>query len=113
MTPCFQTNLDSVYNNRMVSAVFGSIVENRRSHYVFNIIIPSLRIMLWGVIRCMSRSPLVPIDGILNNVRYISVVLKHVVLLFIRDVRNSVFQQDNARPLAANILRTFLDTKNL
>ena len=54
--------------------------------------------------------PLVRTDSTLNRDRYISAVLNPVALLFIQAMQNSTFQQDNVRPHAASILRTFLDT---
>ncbi|GFT24911.1 transposable element Tcb1 transposase [Trichonephila clavipes] len=53
---------------------------------------PSSGVMVWGAIGYTSRSPLVHIDGILNNARYISGVLRPVVLHFIRALRNPTFQ---------------------
>ncbi|GFW88915.1 transposable element Tcb1 transposase [Trichonephila clavipes] len=72
---------------------------------------PSPRVMVWGAIRYMSRSPLVRTDGILNRGRYISGVLRPVVLLFILVLLNATFKQDNARPHVAGIERIFLDTE--
>ncbi|GFV89247.1 hypothetical protein TNCV_285801 [Trichonephila clavipes] len=36
-----------------------------------------------------------------------------LVLTFIRALRNPTFQQDNARPHVADVVRTFLDTENV
>ncbi|PRD24448.1 UNVERIFIED_CONTAM: hypothetical protein NCL1_43694 [Trichonephila clavipes] len=61
---------------------------------------PSSGVMVRGAIGYMFRSPLVRIDGTLNSARYISGVLRPVVLPFIRALRNSMIRQDNARPTA-------------
>lgn len=74
---------------------------------------PSPGVMVWGAIGYTSRSPLVRIEGTLNSGRYISGVLRPVALPFIRALRNATFQQDNARPHVAGIVRTFLDTENV
>ncbi|GFW14660.1 transposable element Tcb1 transposase [Trichonephila clavipes] len=60
-----------------------------------------------------SRSPLVRTEGTLNSVRKISGMLRPVALPFMRAQQNPTFQQDNARPHATDIVRTFLFTKNV
>ncbi|PRD22381.1 UNVERIFIED_CONTAM: hypothetical protein NCL1_49235 [Trichonephila clavipes] len=65
---------------------------------------PSPGMMVWGAIEYTFRSPLVSIGGTLNSARYISVVLRTVVLPFIRVLRNPTFKQDNAWPYVAEIL---------
>ncbi|GFS98873.1 transposable element Tcb1 transposase [Trichonephila clavipes] len=40
-------------------------------------------------------------------------MLRPVALPFIRALRNPTFQQDNARPHVAGIVRTFLDTEDV
>ncbi|GFW92350.1 transposable element Tcb1 transposase [Trichonephila clavipes] len=67
--------------------------------------------MVWIAIEYTSQSPLVLIDGTLNSARYISGILRPMVLHLIRALRNPTFQQDNARP-HAGIVRTCLDTEN-
>ncbi|GFT50418.1 uncharacterized protein TNCV_1004201 [Trichonephila clavipes] len=74
---------------------------------------PSPGVVVWGAIRYTSRSSLVRIDGTLNSARYISSVLRPVVLSFIRVLRNPTFKQDNTRSQVAGIVRTFLDTENV
>ncbi|GFV12747.1 transposable element Tcb1 transposase [Trichonephila clavipes] len=61
----------------------------------------------------MSRSPFVCIDGTLNSSRYFSNMLRPVALPFIRVQRNPTFQQDNARPHVAGIVRIFLNKENV
>ncbi|GFW78030.1 uncharacterized protein TNCV_135001 [Trichonephila clavipes] len=74
---------------------------------------PSPGVMVWGVIGYTSRSLLVHSNGTLNSARYISGGLRPVALPFIGVLRNPTFQQDNARPHVASIVRTFLDTENV
>ena len=69
--------------------------------------------MVWGDIGYTSLSPVVPTDGSLNRRYYIFVVFRPVALHFFLALRNATFQQDNALPHAANIVRTFLDTENI
>ncbi|GFS55068.1 uncharacterized protein TNCV_2441471 [Trichonephila clavipes] len=57
---------------------------------------PSTGVMIRGAIGYASRSSLVRNDGTLNSARYISGVLQPVALPFARDLRNLIFQQDNA-----------------
>ena len=68
--------------------------------------------MVWGSIGCTSRLPLIPMDGTLNNGRYIFVTLRPVALRFIQFFLNLMFQKDNARPHVAGIFQNFLDTEN-
>ncbi|GFT95824.1 transposable element Tcb1 transposase [Trichonephila clavipes] len=68
---------------------------------------PSPGMMTWGAVEYTSRSPFVRIDGPLNS------VIRFVTLSFIRALRNLTFQQDNARPHVASIVRTFLDMENV
>ncbi|GFT22461.1 transposable element Tcb1 transposase [Trichonephila clavipes] len=68
--------------------------------------------MVWGAIEYTSRSLLARIDGVLNNARYISGVVRPMALLFIRALRNPTLPQDNAQPHVESIIRTFLDTEN-
>ncbi|GFX59784.1 transposable element Tcb1 transposase [Trichonephila clavipes] len=70
-------------------------------------------VIVWGAIGYTSRSPLVRIEGFLNSARHISGVLRPVALTFIRALRNPTFQQDNAQPHVAGIVRTFLDMENV
>ncbi|GFX59960.1 transposable element Tcb1 transposase [Trichonephila clavipes] len=60
-----------------------------------------------------DRSPLVHIEATLNSANYISGVVRPVVLPFIRAQRNPTFQQENGRPHGADIVQTFLVTKNV
>ncbi|GFW91261.1 transposable element Tcb1 transposase [Trichonephila clavipes] len=54
---------------------------------------PSSGVMIWGAIGYTSRSPLVRIDGTLNNERNISGVLRPMALY--SSPANPTFQQDN------------------
>ena len=70
-------------------------------------------LILGQVIPCSHSRSLFRIGGALNSVRYNSAVLTPVVLSFIRALRNATFQQDNARPHIAVIVRIFLHTENV
>ncbi|GFS89974.1 transposable element Tcb1 transposase [Trichonephila clavipes] len=64
-------------------------------------------IMVWGGIGYHSHTPLVRIAGSLNSQRYISEVLEPVVILYLQCLAAAIFQQDNARPHVARIVRRF------
>ncbi|GFT29772.1 transposable element Tcb1 transposase [Trichonephila clavipes] len=68
---------------------------------------PAPDIMVWGGIRYHSRTPLVRIAGTLNSQRYISEVLKPIVLPYFQGLATALFQQDNARPPVARIIQRF------
>ncbi|GFV15299.1 transposable element Tcb1 transposase [Trichonephila clavipes] len=70
-------------------------------------------VMVCSAIEYTSRSSMVIINGTLNRVRNISGVLRPVALHFTRVLRNSTFQQNNARMHVAGIVRAFLDTENV
>ncbi|GFY07292.1 hypothetical protein TNCV_5084791 [Trichonephila clavipes] len=53
-------------------------------------------IMVWGGIGYHSRTPLVRIASTLNSQRYISDVLKPVVLPYLQGLATDIFQHDNA-----------------
>ncbi|PRD25952.1 UNVERIFIED_CONTAM: hypothetical protein NCL1_39438 [Trichonephila clavipes] len=84
-------NPGSFYSIKIATSVFGSIVVNAHSQPAFVIVLLAHHLAA----------------------RYISGVLKPEVLPFIRALRISTFQQDNARPHVADIVRTFLDTENV
>ena len=63
---------------------------------------------VWGANAYTSQSPLVPIDGTLNNDHYISVVLRSVAQSLIR---NAIFLLNNARPHVVSIVWTFVDAE--
>ncbi|GFX16118.1 transposable element Tcb1 transposase [Trichonephila clavipes] len=69
--------------------------------------------MAWSAIAYTSSSSLVRIDGTSYIARYIPGVLRPVALPFFRALRSPTFQQDNARPHVAGLMRTFLDTENV
>ncbi|GFV64597.1 transposable element Tcb1 transposase [Trichonephila clavipes] len=68
---------------------------------------PVLGIMVRDGIVYHSRTPLVRIAGTLNSQRYISEVLKAVVLPYLQGLPTDIFQQDNARPHVARIVQRF------
>ncbi|GFX89340.1 transposable element Tcb1 transposase [Trichonephila clavipes] len=63
-------------------------------------------IMVWGGIGYHSRTPLVRNSGTLNSQRYISEVLKPVVLSYLQGLATAIFQKDNARPHVAHIVQS-------
>ncbi|GFY20007.1 transposable element Tcb1 transposase [Trichonephila clavipes] len=68
---------------------------------------PAPDIMVWGGIGYHSRTPIVRIAGTLNSQRYISEVLKPVVLPYLQGLATAIFQKDNARPHVARIVQRF------
>ncbi|GFV73188.1 transposable element Tcb1 transposase [Trichonephila clavipes] len=64
---------------------------------------PATGIMVWGGI----GTPLVRIAGTLSSQRYISEVLKAVVLPYLQGLATAIFQQDNARPHVTRIVQRF------
>ncbi|GFX03952.1 transposable element Tcb1 transposase [Trichonephila clavipes] len=68
---------------------------------------PAPSIMVWDGIGYHSRTPLVRIAGTLSSQRYISEVLKPVVLSYLQGLAKAIFQQDNARPHVARIVQRF------
>ena len=70
---------------------------------------------MWAGISATAKTDLVFIEGILNEHRYINVVLTPYVLPFLRQipVANTIFQEDNARPHRARFVDDFLRTNNV
>ncbi|GFU53387.1 transposable element Tcb1 transposase [Trichonephila clavipes] len=66
---------------------------------------PAPGIMVWDGVGYHSRTPLVRIAGTLNSQRYISEVLEPVVLPYLQGLATAIFQQDNARPHVARIVK--------
>ncbi|GFU38389.1 transposable element Tc3 transposase [Trichonephila clavipes] len=65
-------------------------------------------IMVWGDIVSHCHTPLVCIAGTLNYQRYISEMLKPMVLTYIQCLPSAIFQQGNARqPEALNVQEFF------
>ena len=91
----------------MVTFLFGDIVEISNCQRAFDIVILSHHLEWWYEVPhgYTSRSPVVPFDNILNSSRHISVVLMPVALSFIRALRNTTFQQNNARRHVADSVR--------
>ena len=66
-------------------------------------------VMVWVGIAAHGRTPLVIINGNLNEHRYLKEVVKPHVLPFVRGQRrNMTFQQDNARPHLVRLIMNFL-----
>ncbi|GFV46862.1 transposable element Tcb1 transposase [Trichonephila clavipes] len=68
---------------------------------------PAPSIMMWIGIEYYSCSPLVPIAGTLNSLRYISEVFEPVVLSCLQGLATAILQQDNARPRVTRIIQRF------
>ncbi|GFX08118.1 transposable element Tcb1 transposase [Trichonephila clavipes] len=69
---------------------------------------PASGIMVWGGIGFQCRTPLVRIAGTLNSQRYISEMLKPVVLPYIQRLPSAIFQQDNVQShMACNVQEFF------
>ncbi|GFX50722.1 transposable element Tc1 transposase [Trichonephila clavipes] len=68
---------------------------------------PAPGIMVWGGIGYHSCTFPVRIASTLNCQRYISEVLKPVVFPYLQGLATAIFQQDNARPHVARIVRRF------
>ncbi|GFY05764.1 transposable element Tcb1 transposase [Trichonephila clavipes] len=73
---------------------------------------PAPDITVWGSIRYHSRT-LVRIAGTLNSQRYISEVLEPVVLPYLQGMATAIFQQDNALPHVARIVRRFFVNRQI
>ena len=70
-------------------------------------------IMVWGAISYNSKSPLVRFRGIMNALNYISDVLEPVAIPFLNSLPDAIFQQDNARPHTARVVRSFFNENNV
>lgn len=67
-------------------------------------------VMVWAGITTLDRTDLIIIDGNLNGERYRDEILSSVVVPFLeRQEPGIIFQQDNARPHTARIVRSYLD----
>jgi hypothetical protein len=65
--------------------------------------------MVWGSITAHGRTPLVVIAGNLTGIRYRDEIVQPYVIPFIQAQANNVtFQQDNARPHVARVVRDYL-----
>ena len=69
--------------------------------------------MVWGAISYDSRSPLVRIRGTLTSRRYVDEVLQPVVLPYLQQLQDSIFQQDNATSHTALVSRHALQNIQL
>ena len=69
-------------------------------------------LMVWAGIAYGHRTPMVFIDGRLTAQRYVDLILRPVVVPFIRQ-HNVTFQQDNAQALEARLSIAFLQQNNV
>ena len=66
-------------------------------------------VMVWGGITAHGRTPLVVVAGNLTGIRYRDEIVQPYVIPFIQAQANNVtFQQDNARPHVARVVRDYL-----
>ena len=65
--------------------------------------------MVWATSGNTTRTSLVQIDGNFNANRYISGILRQVVVHYFRDFQNVIIRQDNARLNVARRVLTFFD----
>ena len=65
--------------------------------------------MVWGGITAHGKTPLVVVAGNLTGIRYGDVIVQPYAIPFIHAQANNVtFQQDNARPNVARVVRDYL-----
>ena len=110
---CFQTNLDTVQNNMRVISLFDNIVENTLSLCIYS---TSTYWFITDGISCLwttSCSPLVRFFDTFNRSRYISVVLKPVILPFIWAMQSAFFQYDNVWQHVITVFWASLDAENV
>ena len=69
-------------------------------------------LMVWAGISYGHRTPLVFIDGSLTAQRYVDVVLRPVVVPYVRQ-HNVTFQRNNARAHVARLSMAFLQQNNV
>ncbi|GFX04388.1 hypothetical protein TNCV_3975351 [Trichonephila clavipes] len=69
-------------------------------------------VKFWAAIY-ITRQFLVRINGNLNADRYISYILRPVIVPYLRGLPNTIFQQDNARPNVAHRVLIFLDAQGI
>lgn len=69
---------------------------------------PTPRVMVWGGILCSSQATLLFISGSLNGRQYIDLMLQPIVVAYVKEINNVIFQQDNACPHTAVMTITLL-----
>lgn len=71
-------------------------------------------IMVWGGITLGGRTDLVRLEGTLNSVAYMDLILRPVVIPFAQNAEPEFcLMHDNARPHTANVVRNFLRTNQI
>ena len=71
-------------------------------------------VMVWGGMSLGTRTPLLPIDGILNGVRYRDEVLRPVAVPALAALgQGAIFQDDNAPAHRARLVTNFLGQQNV
>jgi hypothetical protein len=69
--------------------------------------------MVWGGITAHGKTPLVVVAGNLTGMRYRDEIVQPYVIPFIQAQANVTFQQDNARPHVARVVRDYLTQLNV
>ena len=71
-------------------------------------------VMVWGGITSHGKTPLVVVAGNLTGIRYRDEIVQPYVIPFIQaQANNLTFQQDNARPHVARVVRDYLTQQNV
>ena len=71
-------------------------------------------VMVWAGITARNHTVLIIVDGNLNAERYRDEILTPVVVPFLqRHGQDLIYQQDNARPHTARIIRHFFDENDI
>ena len=71
-------------------------------------------VMVWGSITAHGRTPLVVIAGNLTGIRYRDEIVQPYVIPFIHAQDNNVtFQQNNAQPHVARVVRDYLTEQHV
>jgi hypothetical protein len=70
--------------------------------------------MVWGGITVHDSTPLVVVAGNLTDIRHRDEIVQPYVIPFIQAQANNVtFQQDNARPHVARVVRDYMTQQNV
>lgn len=67
-------------------------------------------IMFWGAIHIGGRTDLILIEGNLNAIKYRDEIVLPIVIPYLANIgQNAMFQQDNARPHTARVIRNIFE----
>lgn len=70
-------------------------------------------VMVWGGIHHGGRTQLVIVEGIMTAQRYCDEIVQPVLIPFMQQHPQFLFQQDNARPHSARLTQTLLQQNNV